>query len=194
MQAMINEGKGAGHVCPYKYSLFLDNWIRKLFQHPKKIVGEYIGIGDTVIDVGCGPGFFSIEMAKMVGDRGRVIAVDLQAEMLAHVGRKARKQGVDHIVEPHRCSADQIGLKCQADFILAFYMVHEAPEPENLLAEIRTMLKTGGRLLAVEPKWHVSRKHFESMIGAGERAGLKAVDFPEGKGGRGVVFEPKLIV
>jgi len=67
-----------GDVCSHTHSFFLDNFLRRLIQNPKKIVGEYIKKGDTIIDLGCGPGYFSIAMAKMVGDTGRVYSVDLQ--------------------------------------------------------------------------------------------------------------------
>ena len=80
-----------GDVCSHDHSFFLDNFIRRLIQNPRKIVGEYIHNGDTVVDLGCGPGYFSIDMAKMVGESGHVIAVDLQPEMLEKVKKKAKK-------------------------------------------------------------------------------------------------------
>ena len=70
------------HICPHKFSFMLDNIFRRRLQHPRKIVGEYLRPGDTVIDLGCGPGFFTIDMAKVVGPTGKVIAVDLQRSML----------------------------------------------------------------------------------------------------------------
>ena len=66
----------SSNVCPHKIAFVLDNPFRKLLQNPSKIVGEYIRQGDTVIDLGCGPGFFSIPMAGFVGENGKVIAVD----------------------------------------------------------------------------------------------------------------------
>ena len=79
-----------GDVCSHSHSFFLDNFVRRLIQNPKRIIGEYIQKGDTIIDLGCGPGYFSIDMAELTGDTGKVIAVDLQKEMLAKVGKKAR--------------------------------------------------------------------------------------------------------
>ncbi len=83
-----------GDVCSHSHSIFLDNFFRRLFQHPKRIIGEYIKEGDTAIDLGCGPGFFSIDMAKMVGSTGKIIAVDLQKEMLEKVKEKPQKWGL----------------------------------------------------------------------------------------------------
>jgi ubiquinone/menaquinone biosynthesis C-methylase UbiE len=80
-----------GDVCDHSHSIFLDNFLRRIFQNPKKIVGEYIKKRDTIIDLGCRPGFFSIDMAKMVGEKGKVYSVDLQREMLDKVKKKANR-------------------------------------------------------------------------------------------------------
>ena len=176
------------HVCPHTISLFLDNWVRKFIQNPKKIVGPYIKKGNTVIDIGCGPGFFSIEMAKLVGKNGKVIAVDLQEKMIAHVKRKAARHGMLDRMEFHQCDANAIGLNRKADFILAYYMIHETPSPLHFLEEARGMLKDGGKMLVVEPKMHVSKSIFAQMLQEAEQAGLKAMGFPLKKGGRSVLL------
>jgi ubiquinone/menaquinone biosynthesis C-methylase UbiE len=185
---MMNKAKG--HVCPHQAGFMLDNPFRRLIQSPKKIVGEYIRPGDTVIDVGCGPGYFTIDMAKMVGHTGRVVAADLQQPMLLKVKKKAARHGVSDRIQYHQCEADKIGLKASADFILAYYMIHETPDPKRFLAELNGMLKAGGKLLIVEPKMHVSKKSFENMLAKAERAGLKILDTPKGKGGRSVLLTP----
>jgi ubiquinone/menaquinone biosynthesis C-methylase UbiE len=65
-------------ICPVEYAVGLDNSVRRLLQNPRKILKPYIHEGMTVLDLGCGPGFFSIEIAKMLKDSGKVIAADLQ--------------------------------------------------------------------------------------------------------------------
>ena len=72
-------------VCPVALSGSLDNRIRRWLQNPEKILRPYITEGMAVLDVGCGPGFFSLEMARMVGKSGRVIAADMQEGMLQKV-------------------------------------------------------------------------------------------------------------
>lgn len=172
-------------VCSHKHSFILDNFIRRLFQRPGRIVGEYISPGDTVIDLGCGPGFFTIEMAKKVGEQGKVIAVDLQKEMLEKVRCKAEKLGLFSRVQLHQCAQDQIGLAndVKADFILAFYMVHETPDQKAFLAQTKSLLKPDGRLLIVEPRFHVSRGKFSRMQEDAAEAGFTILDMPEKKGG-----------
>lgn len=177
-----------GDVCPHQFAFMLDNWFRRWFHHPEKIVGDYIKEGDTVIDLGCGPGFFSIDMAKKVGKNGRVIAVDLQKQMINKVKKKAKKKGVNDRMVFHQCEPGKIGLNQTADFVLAFYMIHEVPDPKSCLKEMRGLLKTGGKLLIVEPKMHVSDKIFETMLKDAEEAGFKVIDLPKDKGGRSVLL------
>lgn len=176
------------HVCPHQIAFFLDNWIRRLIQPPEKIVGPYIQEGNTVIDMGCGPGYFTIDMAKMVGPEGRVIAVDVQVKMLERVRKKAQKHRLAERIVYHTADSDHIGLNQTADFILAYYMIHETPDMTKTLQELKSLLKDGGKILVVEPKMHVSQTVFEKMIQIAASVGLKVVEFPKGKGGRCAVW------
>jgi 2-polyprenyl-3-methyl-5-hydroxy-6-metoxy-1,4-benzoquinol methylase len=82
------------HICPWWGGYFIDNPLRRLIHDLQTILGPYVKPGMTVLDVGCGMGFFSIGMARMVGDEGRVIAVDLQQKMLDVLWRRAQRAGV----------------------------------------------------------------------------------------------------
>ena len=179
-----------GSVCSHNHSFFLDNFVRRYFQNPKKIVGEYVKEGDLALDIGCGPGFFTIEMAKMVGEEGSVIAIDLQPEMLAKVGRKAEQQNLSKRIALHKCPQDKIGLPkdIRADFVLAYYMVHETPDPNIFLSEIKSLLDDKGKVLIVEPKFHVSKKSFIQTEIDAWKAGLKVIDRPVKKGGRSLLL------
>ncbi|MBU2510127.1 class I SAM-dependent methyltransferase [bacterium] len=177
-----------GDVCPHQFAFMLDNWLRRLVQSPRKIVGEYINEGNTVLDVGCGPGYFTIDMAKMVGKSGKVIAADLQPQMLEKVRKKATKHNVLERLSFHRCEPGNIGLSTNVDFILAFYMIHETGDPKGFLMEMKRMLNPGGKLLIVEPKMHVSEELFKELVRDAENLGLKVVDYPKGKGGRSLLL------
>ena len=170
--AMSSTRQRVGRVCPHQAAFLLDNWLRRLLQPPYKILAGHIKPGDTVVDLGCGPGFFTIPMARLVGAEGTVVAVDLQPAMLAHVRRKAARYGLATRITCHACQPTQIGLELASDFILAWYMVHETPDPGAFFREVRTLLKAGGRLLVVEPKMHVSRVGFENQQTEAEAAGL----------------------
>ena len=179
-----------GDVCSIGHSFALDNFIRKIFQNPKKIVGSYINPGDTVIDLGCGPGFFSIEMARMVGSMGNVIAVDLQKEMLEKVKAKTDKYDLYDRMTLHQCNQYSLGIKSnvKADFILAFYMLHETPDQKHFLNEAKSLLKENGKFLIVEPLFHVSKKKFNTMIEDMKDTGFKILDKPSKKGGRSLLL------
>ncbi|MDR3600477.1 MAG: methyltransferase domain-containing protein [Desulfosporosinus sp.] len=88
-------------VCPVEGAGGLDNKFRRLFQNPHKILERHIQKGMTIVDLGCGPGFFSIAAAELVGAKGKVIAVDLQEGMLSKVSNKIKgtkmKTGLSYI-------------------------------------------------------------------------------------------------
>jgi len=177
-------------ICSHKHAFFLDNIVRKLFQSPRRILGSYITSGQTVIDLGCGPGFFTLAMAKMVGPDGRVVSIDIQPEMLDIVQKKAEKKGYHKRIHLHQCQENTLGYEAdfKADFILAYYMIHEVKNPDALLIELKQLLKRDGFILIVEPPFHVSEKQFSALIDLTKKQGFKAVDFPRGKGGRSVLL------
>jgi ubiquinone/menaquinone biosynthesis C-methylase UbiE len=132
------------HTCPVAISGTLDTKFRRLFQNPQTILRPYVKEGMTVLDLGCGPGFFTLDMARMVGESGRVIAADLQEGMLQKLKKKTQGTELEDRVLLHKCEEDSIGITDEVDFILAFYMVHEAPSQEKLFKDIKSILKTSG--------------------------------------------------
>ena len=173
------EGAMAGRVCPWWLAWFsINNPLRRLVHDPQKIVGPYVQPGMTVLDVGCGVGWFSIPMAAMVGDQGQVIAVDLQPQMLAMLRRRAEKAGVAVRIQFHQCKQDRLGVDAQADFALTFAMVHEVPDQRRLLGEIHACLKPDGKLLLAEPPLHVSRKTFVDEVASAEAMGFRVAARP----------------
>lgn len=133
----------------------------------------------TVLDLGCGPGYFTGEIARLVGDGGRVIAADLQVKMLEKMSGKIRGTGVEKRVELHKCMDDRIGLSDKVDFVLAFWMVHEVPDQQRMFEELRSILNAGGRILVIEPKFHVSKKAFNRMTDVTETAGFEIIERPK---------------
>jgi ubiquinone/menaquinone biosynthesis C-methylase UbiE len=165
-------------ICPAELSGTLDNSFRKLFQNPEKILKPHIGKGMTVLDLGCGPGFFSVEIAKMVTRSGKVIAADLQEKMLEKVTKKIKGTDAESIIETHKCQDDRIGITEKVDFVLAFWMIHEVPDQEKLFAELKSILKPGGKIFIAEPKFHVSKDAFEKMITIVRNTGFEVSESP----------------
>ncbi|MFZ0447598.1 MAG: class I SAM-dependent methyltransferase [Desulfatiglandaceae bacterium] len=173
---MVNPGKN--RVCPVERAGSLDNRIRRWIQNPLKILEPYIEERMTVLDVGCGPGFFAVDMAHMVGKSGRVIAADLQEGMLQKLRDKIQGTELEGRVTLHKSEANRIGVSEPVDFVLLFYMVHEVPNIEELFSEVVTLMKPNGKVLVVEPPFHVSKKAFEDMVQKARKAGLQAVEGP----------------
>lgn len=160
------------HVCPPWMSFTLTNVFRRMTQDPDRILGRFIRPGDVVLDIGCGPGFFTVPMARMAGETGSVVAVDIHPGMLERTRKRAARAGVSGRVRLHLAEKDRLGLDIRADFALAFWMAHEVPDPGLLFAGIRAALKPEGRLLLVEPKMHVAEVSFAGLVGAAEGAGF----------------------
>ncbi len=159
-------------VCPIERSGSLDNRIRRWLQNPRKILNPYVKEGMTVLEVGCGPGFFTIDLARMVGNNGRVVAADLQEGMLQKLKEKIQGSEVEHRIILHKCADDKIGVSEKFDFIFLFYMVHEVPNKKAFFNELSSVLKTNGKIYVVEPPFHVSKKDFEESIVKANLSGL----------------------
>lgn len=168
-----------GHVCPWWLACTFDNPGRRLFHRPAKIFSPYVSKGMTVLDLGCGPGYFSIGLAGIVGETGRVISVDLQPEMLAILQKRALRNRVAQIIHPHLCEQDSIGISEQVDFALAFWMVHEAPDAGQLFRQVFAVLKAPGRLLVAEPWIHVPQGRFQQSIARAREAGFQVAGSPK---------------
>jgi ubiquinone/menaquinone biosynthesis C-methylase UbiE len=166
-------------VCPVERAGILDYRIRRWLQDPQKILRPYIEEGMTVLDIGCGPGFFSIDVAQMVGPSGRVIASDLQEGMLQKLRDKIQGTELEERITLRKCEEDKVGVSVNVDFVLAFYMVHEVPNPKKFFREIKSILKPNGQVLIVEPPFRVSKRAFEETIRKARDAGLKPVEGPK---------------
>lgn len=159
-------------VCPVELAGSLDSKIRRWLQNPKKILSPYIKDGMSVLDIGCGPGFFTIEIAKIVGQKGKVFAADLQEGMFRIIKNKIAGTELEKIIRLHKTEKDKINLPEKVDFIFAFYVIHEMPNKENLFNEFKNILSEDGQILIVEPFGHVSGKAFESTMNIARDAGF----------------------
>jgi ubiquinone/menaquinone biosynthesis C-methylase UbiE len=160
------------HVCPRWLCFTFDNFLRRLIQPPEIILKPYVNEGDTVLDVGPGLGYFTIPLAAMVGDRGRVIAADIQEKMLLALQKRARRAGLDNRIVLRHSLPDSLGVAEKADFILAFWMVHEVPDKKSFFAQLHSLLKDNGRFLLAEPKLHVTEANFAKTVNLAVGAGF----------------------
>jgi ubiquinone/menaquinone biosynthesis C-methylase UbiE len=176
-------------VCPWWLCHSFDNPLRRLIHNPERMLKDHVRAGMTVVDVGCGMGYFTLGMARLAGPGGKVIAVDLQQEMLSALDRRAQKGGLSGRIVLHRCRPDRLGVEEQADFVLCFWMAHEVPDKPRFFGEIFSLLKPDGRLLLVEPRIHVSRSGFDQTLQTCLEAGFRELDKPGIALSRAVLME-----
>jgi ubiquinone/menaquinone biosynthesis C-methylase UbiE len=168
-------------VCPWWLGYLLLSPIRRWQYNPAQVLTPHVHAGMTVLEPGPGMGLFTLELARLVGPAGRVIAVDIQPKMLARLKRRAQKAGLLDRLDIRLAQPDSMGLKDLAgkvDFVLAFAMVHELPSVGTFFAETAAVLRPGARLLLAEPKGHVKNETFQAELAAAAGAGFRVADRP----------------
>jgi ubiquinone/menaquinone biosynthesis C-methylase UbiE len=168
-------------VCPWWLCFTFDNIFRRMIHDPVKILQPYIKEGDKILDIGPGIGYFTIPMARMAGENGHVTAIDLQEKMLTGIRKRAKRAHVESRITLQQCSQSSLGIAetMNADFILAFWMVHEVPDKKPFLAQLFSALKKNGRFLIVEPKFHTSEKYLASLEQECTNAGFRIEAHPK---------------
>jgi len=171
---------------------FLTSPLRRRLYDPAALLAPFLREGMTVFEPGPGMGFFSLEIARMIGPKGRLIAVDIQPKMLEALKRKAERAGLADRIIARLPQSDGMGIddfKGRVDFVLAFAMVHELPDASGFFGETFEALAPKGRMLFSEPVHHVSAKKFEESIKQAEALGFKVVARPEIKSNLSAVLE-----
>lgn len=170
------------HVCPWWLGYFLINPLRRLYQNPRKILSPYVKPGNAALEPGPGMGFFTLDIAQMVGSSGKVVTVDIQQKMLDTLVARAKKAGVPNVIETRLVAANKMGIDDLAgkiDFALAFAMIHELPDADSFLKEVYAALKPGAITFVAEPKGHVSKSAFSKTMDKAKAAGFKVEGGPK---------------
>lgn len=169
------------HVCPWWLAVAIDNPLRMLLHDPRRLFGPHVRPGMSALDVGCGRGFATIGLARLVGRSGKVVAVDVQPRMLEMTERRLQRAGLHDRVALRCATVDDLPLGDgeRFHFANAFWMVHEVPDRTALLAGIRRHLTPGGLLLVAEPWVHVTGTAFAAMLRTAAEVGLEVVGRPK---------------
>jgi len=170
-------------VCPWWLGYVLLAPLRRLIERPERMLGPLVREGMTVLEPGCGMGYFTLPLARMVGPEGLVLAVDLQEKMLAQLRRRAREAGLERRIQTRLCREDSLDLDDlagRADLAVTIHMLHETPRPRDFLEQVCRTLAPGGRLLVVEPKLHVTRAEFAQCLEHARQVGFTRLEPPPG--------------
>jgi SAM-dependent methyltransferase len=145
------KGRVIAPAMSYRGADWLERPDREATQQPEKVLDALkIAPGSTVADIGAGTGYFSLRLAKRVGPQGRVLATDIQPQMLALLKENMHAAGI-HNIEPILCTPTDAKLpEGQLDLALMVDVYHELAYPEETMAQVRRALKPDGRLVLVE--------------------------------------------
>lgn len=147
--ARIGHRFGRTAPCPAALSWLVHNPLRRRYMRP---VLDRVGIqpGERVLELGPGPGAFTIDAARRAKPAGRVIAVDIQPEMIGRVERRVREAGLTN-VETHVASGYELPLEAgSVDRAFLVTVLPEIPDRNRALAELRRVIKPGGQLSITE--------------------------------------------
>jgi predicted O-methyltransferase YrrM len=139
----------------------------------------------TVLEPGCGMGYFTLALARMVGPEGRVVAVDLQPRMIGGLLWRARRAGLADRIEAVVGTLDDERLAARrgaVDFAAVLHVAHEVADQTAFLSRIHELLRPGGLLLLVEPKGHVRAEAFTVTLNSASRAGFAKRACPDTRG------------
>lgn len=125
-----------------------------MFSDPEKNIGE-LGLmpGMHVADIGAGSGFYSLAVARAVGSRGKVYAIDVQKDLLSKLKNEAKQQGL-HNLEVIWGNAEKQGgtglREGSVDAVVVTNLLFQITDKESLVKEVKRILKPKGRMLLVD--------------------------------------------
>jgi len=149
LKVLVRLSGGRRAPCPAALAWLVNNRIRRCYTRP---VLDRVGIrpGERVLELGPGPGAFTVEAARRVGTEGRLIAVDIQPRMIAQVEKRVQEAGLTN-VETHVADAYHLPLEDDSvDRAFLVAVLPEIPDQVRALAELRRVIKSGGLLSITE--------------------------------------------
>jgi ubiquinone/menaquinone biosynthesis C-methylase UbiE len=144
-------GREIAQVMGYQGAGWLERPEREREEQVSKLMPSLeVKPGDVVADFGAGSGFHTMKLSKLVGEKGKVYAVDIQPEMLDIIGKRVRKENITNVVLVHNTEKDAKLPAGKIDMILMVDVYHELSYPYEVALEVVKALKPGGRLVFVE--------------------------------------------
>lgn len=144
-------GREIAQVMTYHGASWLDRPEREKEEHASKLLPPLkVKPGDVVVDLGAGSGYYTFKLAELVGERGKVYAVDIQKEMLAIIKNRVAKRGVKNVELIQSTTTDPKLPENAVDLIFMVDVYHEFSHPHEMTEKMIKALKPGGRLVFVE--------------------------------------------
>jgi ubiquinone/menaquinone biosynthesis C-methylase UbiE len=124
-----------------------DNFLRRLFSPPEKMLSKFISAGQVVADIGSGPGYFTVTMAEIVGKEGHVYAADFDSRSIEALTRKAEKHNYSEIIDARTTSAANLSFipNATVDFVFANGLLCCMLDHEGAVREVERILKPEGK-------------------------------------------------
>jgi ubiquinone/menaquinone biosynthesis C-methylase UbiE len=152
----------------------IDNPIRRKIQPPDETPARHgIEPGMTVLEVGPGNGTYTVATARRVGDRGKVVTIDIEPKMIERVRRRAQAETTKNIEAQ---VADVYDLPFEDGLFDAIYMIAvigEIPEPDKAMREFHRVLSPSGALAFSELLWDPDYPHAGTLIRMATSAGFR---------------------
>ena len=144
-------GRTVARTMHYAGAPWLIRGTRENEEHCSKLL-KALGIeeGQTVCDMGCGNGFYALQLAGVVGEKGKVLGVDIQPEMLRLLDIRAKEAGIENVEAIQGTLIDPGLPEGKVDLVLLVDVYHEFSHPVHMLAAIRKSLKPDGRVALAE--------------------------------------------
>lgn len=133
-----------------KKEMLLSEEREQALQPEQLLRGLGLKQGDTIADIGCGPGFFTLPAARIVGEHGVVLAADVQGEMLSAVKSRVTEQGLKNVRVVKTSDTDVPIPADSCDFVLLAFVLHEVDNRASFLHKVGKLLKKKARLAVLD--------------------------------------------
>lgn len=144
-------GREIAHVMGPGGVSWLDRPEREAEERPQLMIDALqIKPGQTVADLGAGSGYYSFRIAPLVGETGKVLAIDVEPRMLRIIGERAKRAGVDNVTTVLGTPSDPNLEPNSVDLLFMVDVYHELEFPLEVMTKVREALKPGGRVALIE--------------------------------------------
>ena len=139
------------HRDPQAYIASLEDPARDAYQEPGDVLAALdLRQGEVIADIGAGPGYFTLRFARAVGDQGKVYAVDVSPDMVRHLNRRLRDEGIHNVVTVLADPDDPLLPPASIDRFVIVNTWHHIEDQPGYLAKLKRMLRPGGQVVHID--------------------------------------------